>query len=53
MIPYRGLQGVEEPSLRDPSHGKPWAPPSYVAEGGHRFSTPCRSRYANNDITDP
>ena len=28
---------VSEPSLRDPSHGKPWAPPSYVAEGGHRF----------------
>ena len=21
----------------DPSHGKPWAPPSHVAEGGHRF----------------
>ena len=28
---------VPEPSLRDPSHGKPWAPPSYAAEGGHRF----------------
>ena len=22
----------------DPSHGKPWAPPSYAAEGGHRFA---------------
>ena len=22
----------------DPSHGKPWAPPSYVAEGGHGLS---------------
>ena len=28
---------VQEPSLRDPSHGEPWAPPSYAAEGGHRF----------------
>ena len=28
---------LSEPSLRDPSQGKPWAPPSYVAEGGHRF----------------
>ena len=28
---------LSEPSLRDPSHGKPWAPPSYVAEGSHRF----------------
>ena len=26
-----------EPSLRDPSQGKPWAPPSYAAEGSHRF----------------
>ena len=26
-----------EPSLRDPSHLR-WAPPSYAAEGGHRFS---------------
>ena len=25
-----------KPSLRDPSHLR-WAPPSYVAEGGHRF----------------
>ena len=24
-------------SLRDPSHGKPWAPPSYPVEGGQRF----------------
>ncbi len=28
---------LSEPSLRDPSQGKPWTPPSYVAEGGHRF----------------
>ena len=28
---------IQKPSLRDPSHGEPWAPPSYVAEGGHRF----------------
>ena len=28
---------LSEPSLRDPSQGKPWAPPSYAAEGGHRF----------------
>ena len=28
---------LSEPSLLDPSQGKPWAPPSYVAEGGHRF----------------
>ena len=26
-----------EPSLRDPSHLR-WAPPSYAAEGGHRFT---------------
>ena len=38
-IPPTFPEGVflSEPSLRDPSHGKPWAPPSYVAEGGHRF----------------
>ena len=28
---------VLEPSLRDPSQSRLWAPPSYVAEGGHRF----------------
>ena len=28
---------LSESSLCDPSHGKPWAPPSYVAEGGHRL----------------
>ena len=27
---------IREPSLRDPSHLR-WAPPSYAAEGGHRF----------------
>jgi acetylornithine deacetylase len=27
---------LSEPSLRDPSHQR-WAPPSYAAEGGHRF----------------
>ena len=26
-----------EPSLRDPSQSALWAPPSYEAEGGHRF----------------
>ena len=38
-IPPTFPEGVflSEPSLRDPSQGKPWAPPSYVAEGGHRF----------------
>ena len=30
-----GSSVVPEPSLRDPSHK--WAPPSYAAEGGHRF----------------
>ena len=28
---------IQKPSLRDPSQSKLWAPPSYVAEGGHRF----------------
>ncbi len=37
---------VPEPSLRDPSHTSPlrgylWAPPSYVAEGGHGFGDLC------------
>ena len=32
-----GSSLVPEPSLRDPSHK--WAPPSYAAEGGHRFGT--------------
>ena len=27
-----------EPSLRDPSQSKLWAPPSYTAEGGHGFT---------------
>ena len=38
-IPPRFPEGVflSKPSLRDPSHSKPWAPPSYAAEGGHRF----------------
>ena len=35
-----------EPSLRDPSHALPlrgrlWAPPSYMAEGGHGFGSLC------------
>ena len=35
-----------EPSLRDPTHTSPlrgclWAPPSYVAEGGHGFGDLC------------
>ena len=33
-----GSSLVPEPSLRDPSHRKRRAPPSYVAEGGHRFA---------------
>ena len=32
-----GLRSEGKPSLRDPSHRKRRAPPSYVAEGGHRF----------------
>ncbi|MBO6028651.1 MAG: M20/M25/M40 family metallo-hydrolase, partial [Bacteroidales bacterium] len=36
---------LSEPSLRDPSQGKPWAPPSYVAEGGHRFGEEHPLRY--------
>ena len=37
---------VPEPSLCDPSHAMPhrgrlWAPPSYVAEGGHGFGDLC------------
>ena len=38
-IPPTFPEGVflSEPSLRDPSQSKLWAPPSYVAEGGHRF----------------
>ena len=28
---------TSKPSLRDPSHPDGWAPPSYVAEGGHGF----------------
>ena len=28
---------IPESSLRDPSHLR-WAPPSYAAEGGHRFA---------------
>ena len=28
---------TSKPSLRDPSHPNGWAPPSYVAEGGHGF----------------
>ena len=36
IYPFR-LSGDRKPSLRDPSHRKRRAPPSYVAEGGHRF----------------
>ena len=32
-----GGHALPESSLRDPSHPFGWAPPSYVAEGGHRF----------------
>ena len=36
--PMIGTPCEVPPSLRDPSHRKRRAPPSYVAEGGHRFS---------------
>ena len=39
---------LSEPSLCDPSQGKPWAPPSYVAEGGHRFGEEHPLRYDAN-----
>ena len=49
-IPPTFPEGVflSEPSLRDPSQGKPWAPPSYVAEGGHRFGEEHPLRYDAN-----
>ena len=49
-IPPTFPEGVflSEPSLRDPSQGKPWAPPSYVAEGGHRFGEKYPLRYDAN-----
>ena len=49
-IPPTFPKGVflSEPSLRDPSQGKPWAPPSYVAEGGHRFGEEHPLRYDAN-----
>ena len=43
---------VPEPSLRDPSHK--WAPPSYAAEGGHRFgdhTAPANERLRIADLT--
>ena len=43
-----GSSVVPEPSLRDPSHK--WAPPSYAAEGGHRFwdyTAPANMRIAD------
>ena len=36
-VAARPLPPQAAPSLRDPSHRKRRAPPSYVAEGGHRF----------------
>ena len=36
VLIYGDGGNVHKPSLRDPSHLR-WAPPSYVAEGGHRF----------------
>ena len=44
---------VPEPSLRDPSHQR-WAPPSYAAEGGHRFgdqTAPANERLRIADLT--
>ena len=43
-----GSSVVPEPSLRDPYHK--WAPPSYAAEGGHRFwdyTAPANMRIAD------
>ncbi len=36
ILIYGDGSDVHKPSLRDPSHLR-WAPPSYAAEGGHRF----------------
>ena len=47
-----GSSLVPEPSLRDPSHK--WAPPSYAAEGGHRFgdqTAPANERLKIADLT--
>ena len=47
-----GSSLVPEPSLRDPSHK--WAPPSYAAEGGHRFgdqTAPANKRLKIADLT--
>ncbi len=48
-----GSSLVPEPSLRDPSHQR-WAPPSYAAEGGHRFgdqTAPANERLRIADLT--
>ena len=47
-----GSSILPEPSLRDPSHK--WAPPSYAAEGGHRFgeyTAPANKRLRIADLT--
>ena len=47
-----GSSLAPEPSLRDPSHK--WAPPSYAAEGGHRFgdqTAPANKRLIIADLT--
>ena len=47
-----GSSLVPEPSLCDPSHK--WAPPSYAAEGGHRFgdqTAPANERLRIADLT--
>ena len=47
-----GSSLAPEPSLRDPSHK--WAPPSYAAEGGHRFgnqTAPANKRFRIADLT--
>ena len=47
-----GSSLAPEPSLRDPSHK--WAPPSYAAEGGHRFgdqTAPANERMRIADLT--
>ena len=47
-----GSSLAPKPSLRDPSHK--WAPPSYAAEGGHRFgdqTAPAKERLRIADLT--
>ena len=47
-----GSSMVPKPSLRDPSQNRFWAPPSYVAEGGHRFGDHTASGNERSRIAD-